>query len=72
MAKTSKSFYQHNDTGDIYAIERRWMGGVVGSAGPLPENDLKDLDSYDYTPERNDWLKDASDKLILIESEVKK
>ena len=66
MAKTSKDFYRHSDTGETYAVERKWSGGIVGSAGPLPENDLKDLDGYEYTPERNDWLNDASDKLVLI------
>ena len=66
LGQTAKNFYQHRDTGEIYAIERYWSGGIVGSAGPLPEDDLKDLDSYDYTPERNDWLKDASDKLTLL------
>ncbi len=64
--QTSKDFYEHGETGEIYAIERRRTGEIVGSAGPLPENDLKHLDSYDYTPERNDWLNDASDKLILV------
>lgn len=66
MAKTSKDFYRHRDTGEIFAVERQWDGKVVGSYGPLTENGLKDLDSYEYTPDRNDWLKDASDKLILI------
>lgn len=65
MPKTSKDFYQHRDTGEVYAIERQWDGTLVGSYGPLTESDLRDLDSYEYTPERNDWLKDASDKLIL-------
>jgi hypothetical protein len=63
----SKAFYRHVDTGDIYAIERCWDGGIVGSAGPLQENDLKDLDNYEYTADRNGWLMDASDKLILGE-----
>lgn len=66
MTKTSKSFYRHRDTGEVFAIERQWDGTLVGSCGPLTENDLKDLVSYEYTPERNDWLRDASDKLILI------
>ena len=64
--RTSKDFYQHRDTAEIFAIERKWSGGIVGSAGPLPEDTLSDLDSYEYTPDRNDWLNDASDKLILI------
>ncbi len=32
--RTSKDFYQHSDTGEIYAVERLWSGGIVTSAGP--------------------------------------
>jgi len=66
MPKTSKDFYRHSETGEVFAIARTWDGTLVGSYGPLSENDLRDLDSYEYTPDRNDWLKDANDKLILI------
>jgi hypothetical protein len=64
--QTSKSFFRHAMTGEIYAVEHRWDGELVGSAGPLPEDGLKDLDSYEYRPDRNDWIHDNSDKLILI------
>ena len=65
MPKTSRNFYRHSKTGEVFAIARQWDGTLVGSCGPLTENDLRDLDSYEYTPQRNNWLKDASDKLIL-------
>lgn len=64
--QTSRDFYKHSGTGEIYAIETAWDGTVVGSCGPLAQDHPKDLDSYEYTPERNSWLKDANDKLILI------
>lgn len=63
--RTSKDFYRHAETGEIYAIESLWSGGTVGIAGPLTEP-LQDLDEYEYTAGRNDWLKENSDKLILI------
>ena len=63
--RTSKDFFEHSETGEIYAIESLWSGGVVGSAGPLTEP-LKDPDEYEYTAERNDWLQEQSEKMILI------
>lgn len=66
VTQADKSFYRHSDTGEIFAIKRLWDGTLVGSCGPLPETGLKDLDSYDYTPDKNQWLNDASDKLILM------
>jgi hypothetical protein len=63
--RTSKDFYRHS-TGEIYAIEMAWDGTLIGSCGPLTENALKDLDSYDYSPDRNDWIRDQNDKLTLI------
>jgi hypothetical protein len=51
----------------IFAIERQWNGELVGSAGPLVEGQLWPLAKYEYTPERNDWIKDNNDKLILFE-----
>jgi hypothetical protein len=28
--RTSKGFYRHSDTGEIFAIENLWSGGTVG------------------------------------------
>jgi hypothetical protein len=38
--QTSKDFYRNSDTGEIYAIEMQWKGGIVASAGPLDGNDM--------------------------------
>jgi hypothetical protein len=64
--QTYKQFYQHVETESVYAIERRLDGTLIGSCGPLPEDDLKPHDSYDYTTELNAWLETQNDKLILI------
>lgn len=33
--QTSKDFYKHRETGEIFCIERRWDGVLIGSCGPL-------------------------------------
>lgn len=38
---------------------------LVGSFGPLAEDNLKDLNSYDYSYEQNDWIQKNSNRLIL-------
>ncbi len=63
--RTSKDFYRHSETGEIYAIENLWSGGTVASTGPLSEP-LKAPDEYEYSTEHNDWIQSESDKLILI------
>ena len=63
--KTIKHFRLHIETGDIYAIEQRADASLVGSCGPLVENDLKDLDSYDYSNEKNKWVQKNLNRLIL-------
>lgn len=66
LTETDKDFYRHSETGEIFAVERTWDGEIVGSAGPLAEDALRSLDDYEYKPDRNDWLKDNNDKLILM------
>ncbi|HUU17320.1 MAG TPA: hypothetical protein VMW72_09235 [Sedimentisphaerales bacterium] len=63
--KTIKHFSVHVETGDIYAMEQSSDARLVGSCGPLAENNLKDLNSYDYSDEQNGWIKKNSDRLIL-------
>ena len=63
--KTIKHFRLHVKTCDIYAIKQWSDGRLVGSCGPLAEDDLKDLDSYDYSDEQNDWVQENIDRLIL-------
>jgi hypothetical protein len=45
-----------------------WTGEVVGSAGPLDEDNLWPLAEDIYTPDLNDWTA-GSDKLILMDAE---
>jgi hypothetical protein len=63
--KTIKHFRLHIDTCDIYAIEQRADATLVGSCGPLAEDDLKDLNSYEYTDKQNAWIQNNLNKLIL-------
>lgn len=63
--KTIKHFRQHIETGDIYAIKQRSDGKLIGSCGPLVEDDLKDLDSYKYSAKQNNRVQEHLDKLIL-------
>jgi tetratricopeptide (TPR) repeat protein len=63
--KTIKHFRLHVETCDIYAIEQWSDGRLVGSCGPLTEDDLKDLNSYGYSDEQNNWVQENIDRLIL-------
>jgi len=63
--KTIKHFRLHIDTCDIYAIEQRADATLVGSCGPLAENALEDLNSYDYSDKQNAWVQKNLNKLIL-------
>jgi len=63
---TTKQFYQHLETGNLYAIERSWDGHIVGSAGPLDEP-LQEPEDYEYTADLNDWLESQNDKLLLYQ-----
>jgi len=63
--KTIKHFRLHIDTCDIYAIEQRADATLVGSCGPLAEDNLQDLDSYEYSDKQNAWIQKNLNKLIL-------
>ncbi len=63
----SKNFFQHISTGDIFAVKVRWDGHILGAAGPLSPDALKDLEDYTYTDQLNEFLQDRIDKLILME-----
>ena len=56
---TTKGFWQDSRTGKIYAIESTSFGKIVGGVGPLDENDLRDLDDYNYEPAIIEWLEEA-------------
>ena len=58
--KTIKGFWQHTN-GKIYAIESTTFGKIVGGAGPLDGDDLRDLEDYDYKPAIIEWLQEAID-----------
>ena len=60
-----KNFRLHIETCDIYAVEQWDDAELIGCCGPLVEDDLKDLNSYDYSDEKNEWLKENNKRLIL-------
>ena len=68
--QTEKAFYVHAETSEILVIERRWDGVIIGSC-PATEP-FRDADSYDCTPDNNVWLAEQSDKLLLMDSQVRK
>ena len=55
---TIKGFWQHTN-GKIYAVESTTFGKIVGGAGPLEPDDLRDLEDYDYKPAIIEWLQEA-------------
>jgi hypothetical protein len=55
---TIKGFWQHTN-GKVYAIESTPFGRILGAAGPLDPDDLRDLDDYDYKPAIVEWLQEA-------------
>ncbi len=63
--ETIKHFSVHVETGDIYAIEQSSDARLVGCCGPLAENNLKDLSSYNYSNEQNGWIQRNRKRLIL-------
>ncbi len=62
----SKNFFQHVASGDVVAVKMRWGGHILGAAGPLSPDALKDPDDYIYTDQLNDFLQERRDKLILM------
>jgi hypothetical protein len=55
---TIRGFWQHTN-GKVYAVESDTYGKILGAAGPLDPNDLRDLDEYDYRPAITGWVADA-------------
>ena len=56
--QTIKGFWQH-ENGKIYAVESTTLGEIVGGAGPVDPDNLKDLEDYDYRPAIIEWLERA-------------
>ena len=56
---TIKGYWRDITTGNIYVIESTAFGEVVGGAGPIDVNDLRELDEYDYKAAIVNWLKEA-------------
>ena len=63
----SKNFFHNVASGDVFAVKMRWDGHILGAAGPLSPDALKDPDDYTYTDQLNDFLQERRDKLILME-----
>lgn len=64
---TVKGFWQHIN-GKIYAVESTPFGEILGGAGPLGPDEIRDLNEYDYKPAILEWLQRAmaEDKLHRI------
>ncbi|HUW21023.1 MAG TPA: hypothetical protein VMW16_17120 [Sedimentisphaerales bacterium] len=52
------------ETGEIFVIERRRDGVILGSC--KTSEPLKDLDAYECPTENNLWLQEQSNKLMLM------
>ena len=63
--QTSKDFYRHSETGEIFIIERRWDGVLIGSCGPLSEP-LKRWYEYEITNKNNLYIQENSYRLRMI------
>ncbi len=56
--ETLKGFWQHTN-GKIYAVESTTFGKIIGGAGPLEADDLRNPEDYDYKPAIVEWLERA-------------
>jgi hypothetical protein len=50
--QTTKAFYKHSESNEIFVIEHRWDGVLIGSCGPL-SGPLKNRDDYEITNKNN-------------------
>jgi len=66
----SAELFRHRETGEIYAIRRKWNGELVGSAGPLTTEDFKDIKHILISDELNEWIEANSQDLILYDYEL--
>ena len=57
---------RHCKTGELYAIRRKGNGELVGSAGPLQDDQVDDLGALPITPDNNAWIEANSQDLILV------
>lgn len=53
-----KTFWQHT-SGDVYAVESNSFGHIVGAAGPLPLDKLRDPGEYNYHRGLVAWIQRA-------------
>jgi hypothetical protein len=72
MQQADKGFWQHVETGQIYAVKSTPFGEVLGADGPLNPNDLRDLDSYNYGRKILQWMQRAvaNNRLRRINPEI--
>lgn len=62
--KAFRVFYSHTETGEVYVVKVSPTDEIIASAGPV-KFPLKGLDKYEYTPDRNDWIREQIDKRVL-------
>ncbi|MCI0498293.1 MAG: hypothetical protein L0Y36_01240 [Planctomycetales bacterium] len=59
MQQSDKGFWQHIETGQIYAVKSTPFGEVIGADGPLDPANLRDLNSYKYGKKILLWMQRA-------------
>ena len=62
----SANFFQCISTGEVFAVKVRCDGRILGAAGPLSPDALRSPDDYSYSDDLTEFLRDRSDKLILM------
>ncbi|MHC4439356.1 MAG: hypothetical protein ACYS3S_18535 [Planctomycetota bacterium] len=63
--EASRDFYEHKETGEIFVIEHKWDGTIVGSSGPLSKP-FRRREDYKITGEKNLWIRENCYKLIIM------
>lgn len=68
---TTRDYYKHRETGELYVIETTWRNRVVAGYGPIT-GELWPLDTYGLTTEKNAELQKYRDngELIWLGSKV--
>lgn len=66
---TTRDYYKHRETGEVYVIETTWRNRVVSGYGPIT-GELRPLDTYVLTTEKNAELQRWRDENKLLWLEI--
>jgi len=61
--QTSREFFRHADSGEIYLLKRTWYGDLISSAGPLTQPLKEDADDYELKTDKNNWMLEQGEQL---------